>query len=164
MREELARAARAGNNHDSQFGDYANLLEGLKQNFADHAATGSGRTRHYVDDAQEAIDLAAHLGLGRLIVLWDDNEITIDGATRLSTSTDMKARFAARGWRTQSIDGHDAEQIVAAISAAKADPRPSLIACRTVIGKGALTLAGSEKTHGAPPGGDEIAAARALAN
>ncbi|MGO4914738.1 transketolase [Pseudogemmobacter sp. W21_MBD1_M6] len=110
--------------------------------------------------SQEAIDFAGHLGLGRMIVLWDDNRITIDGATDLSTSTDQMARFAASGWHVQAVDGHDNAAIAAAISAARSDPRPSMIACRTVIGKGAPTVAGTHKVHGAPLGADEIAATR----
>ena len=110
--------------------------------------------------SHEAIDLAGHLGLGRLIVLWDDNRITIDGATDLSTSTDQKARFAAAGWHVQAIDGHDFDAIAAAIEAARADAHPSLIACRTIIGKGAPNKAGSHKVHGAPLGADEVAATR----
>lgn len=110
--------------------------------------------------SHEAIDLAGHLGLGRLIVLWDDNRITIDGATDLSTSTDQRARFAASGWHTLAVDGHDTTAIAAAIAAAKADPRPSLIACRTVIGFGAPNKQGGHDVHGAPLGEAEIAAAR----
>ena len=113
--------------------------------------------------SHEAIDLAGCLGLGRLIVLWDDNAITIDGSTALSTATSQPQRFAASGWHVQSVDGHDAGAVAAALAAAKADPRPSLIACRTVIGKGAPTKQGSEATHGAPLGAAEIAAARAAA-
>ncbi len=111
--------------------------------------------------SQEAIDLAGHLGLGRLIVLWDDNRITIDGASDLSTSTDQAARFAASGWHTQSVDGHDPQAIAAALTAARAEARPSLIACRTVIGYGAPNKQGSAATHGAPLGAAEVAAARA---
>ncbi|WP_370029749.1 transketolase [Oceanicella sp. SM1341] len=111
--------------------------------------------------SHEAADLAGHLGLGRLIVLWDDNRITIDGPVSLSSSADQCARFAALGWHVARVDGHDAEAIAAAIAAAKADPRPSLLACRTEIGRGAPTLAGSHKVHGAPLGAEEIAAARA---
>ncbi|MCT2538845.1 transketolase [Sedimentimonas flavescens] len=110
--------------------------------------------------SHEAIDMAGHLGLGRLIVLWDDNGITIDGGTELSTSTDQLARFAASGWHVQRVDGHAAEEIAAAIEAARADARPSLIACRTVIGYGAPTKQGSHDVHGAPLGAPEIAAAR----
>ncbi|WP_347312252.1 transketolase [Defluviimonas sp. SAOS-178_SWC] len=112
--------------------------------------------------SHEAIDLAGHLGLGRMIVFWDDNGITIDGSTDLSTSTDQKARFAAAGWHVQAADGHDKEAIAAAIGAAQADPRPSLIACKTVIGYGAPNKQGSHSVHGAPLGAEEVAAARAI--
>ena len=112
--------------------------------------------------SHEAIDLAGHLGLVRLIVFWDDNRITIDGDTDLSTSTDQKARFAASGWHVQSCDGHAPHEIAAAIEAAKADPRPSMIACRTVIGFGAPNKQGGHDVHGAPLGAEEIAAARAF--
>lgn len=111
--------------------------------------------------SHEAIDLAGHLKLSRLIVLWDDNRISIDGPTSLSTSMDQLARFEAAGWETCSINGHDHEMIAAAIMHAQQSGRPSLIACRTRIGKGAPNLEGSEKTHGAPLGDDEIAATRA---
>ena len=108
----------------------------------------------------EAIGLAGHLGLGRLTVLWDDNRITIDGATDLSTSEDVKARYAATGWHVESCDGHDPADIRRAIDAALADDRPSLIACRTIIGFGAPNKQGSSATHGSPLGAEEIAAAR----
>ncbi len=108
----------------------------------------------------EAIGLAGHLHLGRLNVLWDDNNITIDGPADMSTSEDVKARYEATGWHVVSCDGHDFDDIERAISEAKADARPSLIACKTVIGKGAPTKQGTSATHGAPLGGDEIAAAR----
>jgi transketolase len=108
----------------------------------------------------EAIGLAGHLQLGRLTVLWDDNKITIDGATDLSTSEDIAARYAATGWHVESCDGHDPADIRRAIDAALADPRPSLIACRTIIGFGAPNKQGTSATHGAPLGADEIAAAR----
>nr|WP_244293682.1 MULTISPECIES: transketolase [unclassified Pannonibacter] len=110
--------------------------------------------------SHEAIDMAGHLRLGRLVVLWDDNRITIDGSTSLSTSTDQGARFAAAGWHVVHCDGHDREQIACAIEAARADPRPSLVCCRTVIGYGAPNKQGSHDVHGAPLGPDEIAAAR----
>ncbi len=110
--------------------------------------------------SHEAASLAGHLKLGRLIVLFDDNGISIDGPTSLSVSDDQAARFAAYGWHVQGVDGHDPDAVAAAIQAAQADPRPSLIACRTVIGFGAPTKAGSEKTHGAPLGAEEIAGAR----
>ena len=111
--------------------------------------------------SHEAIDLAGHLKLSRLVVLWDDNRISIDGATSLSTSMNQQARFKAAGWHVQSVDGHDQEAVAAAITKARASRKPSLIACRTVIGKGAPNLQGSEKTHGAPLGDAEIAATRA---
>ncbi|RWC44959.1 transketolase [Mesorhizobium sp.] len=110
--------------------------------------------------SHEAIDLAGHLKLSRLIVFWDDNAISIDGPTSLSTSMDQPARFKAAGWHVQSVDGHDMEAVAAAIEAAQQSDRPSLIACRTMIGKGAPNLGGSEKTHGAPLGDAEIAATR----
>lgn len=109
----------------------------------------------------EAIGLAGHLGLGRLNVLWDDNRITIDGATDLSTSEDVAARYAATGWHVTACDGHDFADIERAIAEAKADPRPSLIACRTLIGKGAPNKQGTSATHGSPLGAAEVAAARA---
>lgn len=108
----------------------------------------------------EAIDLAGHLKLGKLIVLWDDNEISIDGKTSIATSMNQQARFRAAGWHVQPVDGHDCEAIATAIAKAKKSKKPSMIACKTVIGKGAPKLAGSHKTHGAPLGADEITAAR----
>jgi transketolase len=110
--------------------------------------------------SHEAIDLAGHLGLGRMVVLWDDNEITIDGSTNISTSTDQLARFEAAGWHAQRVDGHDADAVAKAIAAAQADGRPSLIACKTIIGFGAPNKQGTSATHGAPLGDAEIAAAR----
>ena len=108
----------------------------------------------------EAIGLAGHLKLGRMTVLWDDNNITIDGTTDLSTSEDIKARYEATGWHVVSCDGHDFDDIRRAIDEAIADDRPSLIACKTVIGKGSPNKQGTSATHGAPLGDDEIAAAR----
>ena len=110
--------------------------------------------------SHEAIDLAGHLKLGKLIVLFDDNAISIDGPTSLSTSTDQLARFAAAGWAVSRVDGHDPEAVAIALAAAKDSDRPSLIACRTVIGFGAPNKQGSAATHGAPLGEDEVAAAR----
>jgi transketolase len=109
----------------------------------------------------EAAGLAGHLGLGRLIVFWDDNKITIDGATDLSTSEDIEARYAAYGWHNVRCDGLDADSVRRAIDGALADPRPSLIACRTIIGYGAPNKQGTAATHGAALGVDEVAAARA---
>ena len=114
--------------------------------------------------SHEAIDLAGHLKLGRLIVLFDDNGISIDGATSLATSTNQLARFSAAGWDTMKVDGHDPEAIAAAIETARRSDRPSLIACRTLIGKGAPNKQGSAATHGAPLGPDEIAATRKALN
>ena len=111
--------------------------------------------------SHEAIDLAGHLKLSRLIVLWDDNQITIDGSTSLSTNLDQRARFAAAGWHTIAIDGHDPTAIEAAIAEAKRQDRPTMIDCRTVIGFGAPNKQGTEATHGAPLGAAEIEAARA---
>jgi transketolase len=111
--------------------------------------------------SHEAIDLAGHLRLGRLIVLWDDNGISIDGPTTLSTSTDQLARFVASGWHVQSVDGHAPQEIAAALAAAQQDARPSLIACRSVIGYGAPGKQGKESVHGAPLGESEIDLARA---
>ncbi|ARR54199.1 transketolase [Rhizorhabdus wittichii DC-6] len=108
----------------------------------------------------EAIGLAGHLKLGRLIVLWDDNRITIDGAVSLSSSEDVLARYAATGWHTVSCDGHDPDSINTALEAAKADPRPSIVQCTTVIGYGAPNKQGTSATHGAALGQDEVAAAR----
>ncbi|MBX7540337.1 transketolase [Qipengyuania sphaerica] len=108
----------------------------------------------------EAIGLAGHLKLGRMNVLWDDNQITIDGSTDLSTSEDIKARYEATGWHVTSCDGHDFADIRRALDDAQADERPSLIACRTVIGKGAPNKQGTSATHGAPLGDEEISAAR----
>jgi len=110
--------------------------------------------------SHEAISLAGHLRLNRLIVLFDDNEISIDGATSLSCSDDQLARFRASGWSACRIDGHDPEAIAAAIEQARRNDRPSLIACRTVIGYGAPNRQGSEKAHGAPLGADEVAKTR----
>ncbi|MFC3099317.1 transketolase [Altererythrobacter lauratis] len=108
----------------------------------------------------EAIGLAGHLKLGNLIVLWDDNKITIDGAVSLASSEDIPARYRATGWHTVECDGHDPASIRAALDEALADPRPSLVACKTVIGKGAPNKQGTHKVHGAPLGPDEVAAAR----
>jgi transketolase len=114
--------------------------------------------------SHEAISLAGHLRLDRLIVLFDDNEISIDGATSLSCSDDQIARFKASGWSASRIDGHDPEAIATAIDRARNSDRPSLIACRTVIGFGAPNRQGTEKAHGAPLGADEVAMTRDALN
>jgi transketolase len=111
--------------------------------------------------SHEAISLAGHLRLNRLIVLFDDNEISIDGATSLSCSDDQLARFRASGWSASRIDGHNPEAIAAAIERARNNDRPSLIACRTVIGFGAPNRQGTEKAHGAPLGAEEVTKTRA---
>jgi transketolase len=111
--------------------------------------------------SQEAISLAGHHRLGKLKLIWDDNRITIDGATSLATSEDMAARFVAAGWHVVACDGHDFASIDAALTAARADPRPSLIAARTTIGFGAPKKAGTSGSHGSPLGPEEIAGARA---
>jgi transketolase len=111
--------------------------------------------------SQEAISLAGHLKLGRLIVLFDDNQISIDGPTSLSVSDDQLERFAASHWHVARVDGHDPEAIALAIENARAvTDRPSLIACRTIIGYGAPSKQGSASTHGSPLGAAEIAGAR----
>ncbi len=110
--------------------------------------------------SQEAIALAGHLRLSKLIVLWDDNGITIDGAVSLADSVDQPARFRAAGWATASVDGHDVDAIAAALEQAQTSDRPTLIACKTLIGYGAPTKSGTAGVHGAPLGAKEIAAAR----
>ncbi|HEX2019466.1 MAG TPA: transketolase [Aurantimonas sp.] len=110
--------------------------------------------------SQEALSLAGHLKLNKLIVLWDDNGITIDGKVSLADSTDQAARFAASGWNTLRCDGHDQEAIAASIETARASRRPTLIACKTTIGYGAPGKAGTAKAHGSPLGAEEMAAAR----
>jgi transketolase len=114
--------------------------------------------------SHEAASLAGHLGLSRLIVLYDDNEISIDGPTSLSFSDDTRKRFEAYGWHTQKVDGHKYGSIYAAIAAAQQSDKPSLIACRTQIGFGAPTKAGKSSSHGSPLGAQEIEGARANLN
>ncbi|HYM04516.1 MAG TPA: transketolase, partial [Stellaceae bacterium] len=111
--------------------------------------------------SQEAISLAGHLKLGKLIVLWDDNAISIDGGTDLATSENQLQRFAASGWDTWAVDGHDTGAVADAIAKAKATTKPSLIACRTTIAFGAPSKAGSAASHGSPLGAAEIEGARA---
>ncbi|KAK0362610.1 hypothetical protein LTR94_018669 [Friedmanniomyces endolithicus] len=110
--------------------------------------------------SQEAIALAGRYRLNKLTVLWDDNEITIDGKVSLSDATDQKARFKAAGWAVKAIDGHDMDAIKSALKWATRQDKPTLIACKTKIGKGAATMEGSHKTHGAALGAAEIAATR----
>lgn len=110
--------------------------------------------------SQEAITLAGRYRLNKLTVLWDDNEITIDGKVGLSDATDQKARFKSAGWAVKAIDGHNEHQIRAALKWATKQDKPTLIACRTKIGRGAATMEGSHKTHGAALGAAEVAATR----
>jgi transketolase len=110
--------------------------------------------------SQEAIALAGHLRLRRLVVLFDDNGISIDGPLALADSVDQVKRFEAAGWAASRIDGQDPDAIAAALETAKTCDRPSLIACRTTIGFGAPTKAGTEKAHGSPLGAEEIKGAR----
>ena len=111
--------------------------------------------------ASEAASLAGHLSLGRLIYLYDDNRISIDGSTDLSFTEDRALRFEAYGWHVQKVaDGNDVEAIDAAIQAAKADPRPSIIVCRTTIGFGSPNRQGTSKAHGEPLGDEELALAK----
>lgn len=110
--------------------------------------------------SQEAIALAGRYKLNKLTVLWDDNEITIDGKVSLSDATDQKARFKAAGWAVKAVDGHDMDAIKAALKWATRQDKPTLIACKTKIGKGAATMEGSHKTHGAALGAAEVAATR----
>jgi transketolase len=110
--------------------------------------------------SQEAITLAGHLRLSKLIVLFDDNSVTIDGGTELSDSTDQCARFEASGWVTRAIDGHDEDEIEAALTWAKTRDKPVMIACKTRIGFGAPTIEGTGKAHGGPYGAEEIAGIR----
>ena len=110
--------------------------------------------------SQEAITLAGHLKLNKLTVLFDDNAVTIDGSTDLADNTDQCARFEASGWATKRIDGHKTEEIYEALEWAKAQDKPVMIACKTIIGYGAPTIAGTGKAHGGPYGAEEIAGIR----
>ena len=111
--------------------------------------------------SHEAIGIAGHLRLNKLVVLWDNNQISIDGSTALSVTGDMLKRFAAAGWATKEVDGFDATQINAALSFATRSKKPTLISCRTIIGFGAPTKAGTAATHGSPLGATEAAGAKA---
>ncbi len=113
--------------------------------------------------SQEAISMAGHFKLGRLIAFWDNNSISIDGATSLSVSDNEVERFRASGWHVQEIDGHDTDAIRDAITAARAvTDKPSMIACKTIIGFGFPTKAGTQKAHSDAPGEEEIAGARKI--
>ena len=114
--------------------------------------------------SQEAISFAGHLKLNKLIVLWDDNSISIDGAVELSSSEDQLKRFQAAGWNTIAIDGHNEDQIRAALTKAQTSDKPILIACKTIIGFGAPKKAGTSGCHGSPLGAEEIKGARQKLN
>jgi transketolase len=125
-------------------------------NHTTYAIAGDGCLMEGV--SAEASSLAGHLGLGKLIVLYDDNGITIDGKTDISFTEDVLARFAAYGWQTMRVDGHDPQAVMAAIAEAKGDgERPSLIACRTTIGYGSPNKQGTSHVHGEPLGVEEVA-------
>lgn len=108
----------------------------------------------------EAISIAGHLGLSKLIVLWDNNSISIDGNTNLSTSEDMKLRFKSCNWKVLEVDGHNFEQIRKALKQAQKSDKPVMINCKTTIAYGSPNKCGSEKSHGSPLGAEEIAATR----
>ena len=134
----------------------------LRRRAVDHytyVLTGDGCLMEGI--SHEAIALAGHLRLSKLIVLWDDNGITIDGELRLADSVDQLARFKAAGWEASSINGHAPEEVAAALDKARRSDRPVLIACKTTIGYGAPTKAGTSATHGSPLGAAEVAGARA---
>lgn len=114
--------------------------------------------------SQEAISLAGHMKLNKMVVLWDDNNITIDGTVDLADSTNQKARFKACGWNVLSCDGHNFEEIETALNAAKTSEKPTMIACKTTIGYGAPNKMGTSGAHGAALGADEITAAREFLN
>ncbi|MDX9861488.1 MAG: transketolase [Rhodospirillales bacterium] len=111
--------------------------------------------------SHEAISFAGHLKLNKLIVLWDDNSISIDGSTDMTRTEDQLRRFEASGWATQAVDGFDPEAVAAAIEKAQKADKPTIIGCKTVIGRGAPTKQGTASSHGAPLGDDEVAGARA---
>ncbi|MGB0844326.1 MAG: 1-deoxy-D-xylulose-5-phosphate synthase N-terminal domain-containing protein, partial [Alphaproteobacteria bacterium] len=114
--------------------------------------------------SQEAIGIAGHHKLNKLIVLWDDNAITIDGPTSMSTSEDVRARFEASAWNTIGVDGHDTDAVSAAIEEAKGSDKPTLIACKTTIGFGSPNKGGKSSAHGSPMGASEIELVRAELN
>ena len=133
------------------------LCQQFGKNFVDHhtyVIAGDGCLMEGI--SHEAISLAGHLKLNKLIVLFDDNHISIDGDTDLAVSDNIKMRFQACGWDVQNIDGHNHNDISEAIRQAKLTQTPSLIACRTVIGKGAPKKAGTASVHGSPLGAEEI--------
>ena len=132
------------------------------QNHYTYALCGDGCLMEGI--SQEAIALAGHLKLNKLVLFWDNNNITIDGPVSLADSTDQVMRFKAAHWNTIEIDGHDTDQIAAAIEAAQKSDRPTFIAAKTIIGFGAPNKAGTHKVHGSPLGAEEIAATRKALN
>ena len=136
----------------------ASYGDGLVDHFT-YVIAGDGCLMEGVN--HEAVGLAGHLKLGRMIVLWDDNRITIDGSTDLSRNEDVVARHQACGWQTLECDGLDADEVSRALDEAKLDSRPSLIRCKTIIGYGAPNKQGTAATHGAALGKEEVEAARA---
>ncbi len=134
-------------------------------NLIDHytyVAVGDGCLMEGI--SQEAIALAGHLKLNKLIVLWDNNGITIDGGVSLACETDQIMRFKASGWNTLEVDGHNEEEILSALLQAKESPKPTLISCKTVIAKGAPTKEGKASSHGSPLGEEEIKGVREYYN
>jgi transketolase len=125
---------------------------------ATYAFVGDGCLQEGI--GQETIALAGHLRLGKLVFLWDDNRITDDGATALSISEDVAERFRVAGWHVQAVDGHDIEAVSTALDAARRDPRPSLVACRTVIARGIARLQGQRGGHSARLYDEDADAAR----
>ena len=140
----------------------ANEFGSELQNHFTYVLVGDGCLMEGI--SQEAIAMAGHLKLNKLVVFWDDNKITIDGAVSLSDSTDQIARFKSVNWNTIEVDGHDPDAIAAAIEAAQKSDRPTFIAAKTIIGFGAPNKQGTHKVHGSPLGAEEIAAARLSLN
>jgi transketolase len=135
----------------------ARLGDGIVDHYT-YALAGDGCLMEGI--SHEAISLAGHLKLNKLIVLFDDNQVSIDGPTSLAVSDDQAMRFEASGWATLRVDGHDPDVIAGAIELARRSDRPTLIVCRTVIGYGAPTKQGTASTHGSPLGPEEVAGAR----
>ena len=123
-----------------------------------YALVGDGCLQEGI--GQEIISLAGHLRLGTLVFLWDDNRMTDDGPIGLALSDDMSARFRLSNWHVQEVDGHDADAVASAILVAKKDPRPSMIACRTIIGRGLVGVEGTRAAHSAPLDTHQTDAAR----